>query len=97
MEEFKRWWLSGRQGLSSIMRRLLALKLKTVKFFDTIGGSLKEVIGEASEQAVDINTSQLRISINEVKQAGLSVYNKILILSNEAIEEYNKVKATHNI
>ena len=79
------------------MRRLLALKLKTVKFFDTIGGSLKEVIAEASEQAVDINTSQLRVSLNEVREAGFSIYNKILILSNEAAEEYIRVKTTHNI
>jgi len=27
LEEFQRWWLSGRQGLSGWMRRLLAFKL----------------------------------------------------------------------
>ena len=96
LEEFKRWWLSGRQGLSNIMRRLLALKLKTARFFDTISGSLQEVIQEAADQPVDINTSHLRVSINEVREAGFSVYNKILILSNEAFEEHNKVKAAHN-
>lgn len=95
-DEFKKWWLSGRQGLSNIMRRLLALKLKTARFFDTISGSLSEVIQEAAGQEVEINTSQLRVSINKVEQAGFSIYNKILILSNEAAEEHNKVKASHN-
>nr|AAF25622.1 unknown protein [Sterkiella nova] len=95
-DEFKKWWLSGRQGLSSLMRRLLALKLKTARFFDNISGSLQEVIQEAADQPVDINSSQLRISINQVKEAGFSIYNKFLILSNEAAEEHNKVKANHN-
>ena len=35
-DEFRKWWLSGRQGLSNVMRKLLALKLKTVKFFGSI-------------------------------------------------------------
>jgi hypothetical protein len=34
--EFKKWWLSGRQGLSPWMRRLLAFKLKTIKLFGSI-------------------------------------------------------------
>lgn len=46
-EEFKKWWLSGRQGLSGLMRKLLALKLKSVKFFGTISGTLNEVLEEA--------------------------------------------------
>lgn len=33
-DEFRKWWLSGRQGLSPWMRRLLSLKLKSSKFFD---------------------------------------------------------------
>lgn len=36
LDEFQKWWLSGRQGLSQWMRRLLAFKLKTVKFFGGI-------------------------------------------------------------
>lgn len=35
-EEFSNWWLSGRQGLSPLMRRLLTFKLSTVKFFGNI-------------------------------------------------------------
>lgn len=48
-DEFRKWWLSGRQGLSSLMRRLLAVKLKTVKFFGSINDTLNEVIQEASQ------------------------------------------------
>lgn len=29
-DEFRKWWLSGRQGLSPWMRRLLAFKLRTI-------------------------------------------------------------------
>lgn len=35
-EEFSKWWLSGRQGLSPLMRRLLGFKLKTTKLFGSI-------------------------------------------------------------
>lgn len=33
-EEFCKWWLSGRQGLSPWMRRLLASKLTALKVID---------------------------------------------------------------
>ena len=46
-DEFKKWWLSGRQGLSPWMRRLLAAKLKTLKFMEHISGPLKEVLSES--------------------------------------------------
>lgn len=49
-KEFKQWWLSGRQGLSPTMRRLLALKLKTFKFMDTISGTLKEIMDEMTKE-----------------------------------------------
>ena len=49
LDEFRKWWLSGRQGLSSLMRRLLAVKLKTVKFFGSINDTLNEVIQEAAQ------------------------------------------------
>lgn len=35
-DEFKKWWLSGRQGLSNWMRRLLAFKLKSGKLVGTL-------------------------------------------------------------
>mmetsp|Transcript_11045 Transcript_11045/g.11140 ORF Transcript_11045/g.11140 Transcript_11045/m.11140 type:complete len:109 (+) Transcript_11045:337-663(+) len=54
-EEFSQWWLSGRQGLSKAMRRLLAIKLKTLQFMDSISGTLKETIQEAATQQVDIS------------------------------------------
>lgn len=39
-EEFTAWWLSGRQGLSGMMRRLLAIKIRALKFVDSISGTL---------------------------------------------------------
>lgn len=47
-EEFQQWWLSGRQGLSVLMRKLLAFKIKTLKFVDSISGTIREVIDDAS-------------------------------------------------
>jgi hypothetical protein len=65
-EEFSRWWLSGRQGLSGWMRKLLSFKLNALKFVDSISGTLKETVQEASNQAVDISTNSLSININKV-------------------------------
>jgi hypothetical protein len=48
LDEFRKWWIGGRQGASKWMRRLLALRLKTSKIVDTVGSSLKDVIDEAS-------------------------------------------------
>lgn len=80
------------------MRRLLAIKLKTVKFFGSINETLNEVIQESAQQPVDINSSNLRISLNKVEQhAGTTVYAKLMILSNEVKEQYSKIRATHNI
>lgn len=80
------------------MRRLLALKLKTVKFFGSINETMNEVIQEAAQQPVDINSSHLKISINKVQEhAGTSVFAKLMVLSNELREEYYKIRATHNI
>ena len=44
LDEFKKWWLSGRQGLSNMMRKLLAFKLGTLKFFGSINETMKEVV-----------------------------------------------------
>lgn len=79
------------------MRKLLGLKLKTVKFFGSINETLNEVIQEAATQAVDINTSHLRVSLNKVEHAGTTIFTKLMILSNEVLTEYNKARATHNI
>lgn len=47
---------------------------------------------------MDINTSNLKISINKVEEhAGTSVFAKLMVLSNELREEYHKIRATHNI
>lgn len=47
-QEFQTWWLSGRQGLSGTMRRLLGYKLSALKFVDSISGTLKETLEEAA-------------------------------------------------
>jgi hypothetical protein len=39
-EVFSKWWLSGRQGLSPLMRRVLASKIKGLKLLDTLTGPL---------------------------------------------------------
>lgn len=45
-EEFSKWWLSGRQGLSPWMRRLLASKISALKLIDTLSGPMKDVLSE---------------------------------------------------
>ena len=39
-EEFSKWWLSGRQGLSPWMRRLLASKLRTRNVIDQLSAPM---------------------------------------------------------
>jgi hypothetical protein len=48
--EFSKWWLSGRQGLSPLMRNLLAFKLTSLKLLDTLSAPMKEVRGDANQQ-----------------------------------------------
>jgi hypothetical protein len=78
------------------MRNLLAMKLKATKFFGTISGSLSDVIQDAANQPVDINTSTLKLSLNRVENAGTHLYTKFMVLSNELKEEYNRVRTLHN-
>ena len=47
-EEFSKWWLSGRQGLSPWMRRILASKLKAYKLIDQLSAPMRDVLAEAS-------------------------------------------------
>lgn len=75
-EEFSAWWLSGRQGLSGLMRRLLAFKLNALKFMESISGTLKDTVTEASKEAVDVSTNHVSININKVAHAGFSIYAK---------------------
>lgn len=46
-DEFKTWWLSGKQGLSPWMRRMLGYKLSTIKFLDTMSENIKQVVEES--------------------------------------------------
>jgi hypothetical protein len=96
-DEFKKWWLSGRQGLSPLMRRLLATKLKTLKLIGQISGPLKDVLAEAdSGQAVEMTTNSLSINLNKVTgAAGTLIYVKVLLLSPELREEHNRIKTLH--
>lgn len=94
-DEFKKWWLSGRQGLSPWMRRLLGLKLKSTKFFGTISGTLKDVINESESADVEISKNHLSININKVQQAGLTFFAKLMFLSPELRGEHQRIKTLH--
>lgn len=87
-EEFRKWWLSGRQGLSQWMRRLLAFKLKSVKFFGTISNTLTDVLSEAEESQVadDLQTDSLSLNLNKVELAGTTLHTKLMLLSHEVKE-----------
>lgn len=70
------------------MRKLLGYKLGALKFVDSISGTLKETLEEAANQAVDVSTNNLSININKVEHAGLSVYVKGMLLSQENKTDY---------
>ena len=95
-DEFRKWWLSGRQGLSPWMRRLLGFKIKTNKFFGTIQGTLGEVIKDSSADLIDIATNSLSVNLNKVEHAGTTINAKVLILSKEVKQEFTRLKALHN-
>ncbi len=94
-EEFSAWWLSGRQGLSSWMRRLLAFKLNTLKFVDSISGTLNETIQEAASQQVDIATNTASININKVENSGFGIFLKGMLLTQEVKNDYASIKGLH--
>jgi hypothetical protein len=94
LDEFTKWWLSGRQGLSNLMRKLLSFKIQALKFADHITGTLKEVVNEGEVKG-DISTSQLTVNINQFEDAGLSLYAKYFLLSPELKEDYLKIKGLH--
>ena len=63
--EFAKWWLSGRQGLSPWMRRLLASKLTTLRLLDQLSAPMKEVLADTTHSdADDISTNSLTVNIN---------------------------------
>jgi hypothetical protein len=96
LDEFTKWWLSGRQGLSNVMRKLLSFKIQALKFADQITGTLKEIINDAGSTINnDISTNQLTVNINKVEEAGFSVYYKVLLLSPELKDEYTKIRGLH--
>jgi len=79
------------------MRKLLSFKLKALKFVDQISGTVREVVNAASNEQNELSTNSLTININKVENAGLSVYAKMMIMSKEATENFNRVKTLHNI
>lgn len=95
-EEFRKWWLSGRQGLSPWMRRLLGFKIRTNKFFGTIQGTLGEVLTEATKDNIDIATNTLSVNLNKVEHAGTTFNVKALLLSNEVKHQFVSLKALHS-
>lgn len=66
-EEFSKWWLSGRQGLSPWMRRLLSSKLNALKIIDQLSGPMLEILSGATHSDIqDISTSSLSINLNNL-------------------------------
>jgi hypothetical protein len=94
-DEFRKWWLSGRQGLSPWMRRLLAFKLTSSKFIHSISESLQSVIQEAQTEQVEYTTNSFSVNINKVEHAGTTVYAKVLFLSPELNDEDTRIRSLH--
>lgn len=81
-EEFAKWWLSGRQGLSPWMRTLLGSKVTALKLMDTLSAPMKQILGDVTEASIhDISTSSLTVNVNNVDEPGLSADVKLLFLS----------------
>jgi hypothetical protein len=98
-EEFSKWWLSGRQGLSPWMRRLLASKLSALKVIDQISAPMLEILQEATHSDTeDISTSKLTVNLNTVSETspGLALDAKILFLSPSLHKEHQRVRALHS-
>lgn len=95
-EEFSKWWLSGRQGLSPLMRRLLGFKLKSTQFFGHIQDVLSQTIEEAKNEEVQLNTNHFSLNINKVQNASTTVSAKLMLLSPEAKQEYTRMRVLHN-
>ena len=81
--------------MSQWMRRMLALKLKTLKFIDQISGNIKDVVNEAESEAIEINTNTLSVNINKVDHAGTTLYLKLMGLSPELNHEIARLKGMH--
>ncbi len=97
--EFAKWWLSGRQGLSPLMRRLLSSKLTAVKLFDTLSAPMKEVLGDLSSNdggVQDISTSSFTLNINNVEAPGFSVDARLMFLSPQLQKEHLRVRTLHS-
>lgn len=94
-QEFRTWWLSGRQGLSRWMRTLLAFKLKAIKFADSVQSTVRSVVEESGASGAEISTSSLSININKVQHAGTSLNAKLMFLSPEIKSEYDRIKSMH--
>lgn len=98
-EEFSKWWLSGRQGLSTWMRRLLASKLKSLKLIDQLSGPLMEILKDTTHSdAEDISTSSFTLNINQVSEEapGIALDAKVLFLSPQLHKEHQRVRALHS-
>ena len=98
-EEFSKWWLSGRQGLSPWMRRLLASKITALRLVDQLSAPMREVLTDATHNDLeDISTNSLTINLNKVDPSnpGLALDVKLLFLSPELSKEHVRVRALHS-
>lgn len=79
------------------MRKLLAFKIKTLKFVDSISGTIREVVDDASSIEDPLSTNTLSINVNKVENPGLTLSGKVLILSQETENAYNEAKNLHKL
>ncbi len=89
-DEFKAWWLSGKQGLSKFMRQMLGIKLKAVKALNTVSGNLKEVVEEAAKEAnpADMSCNSFKVNVNKFDTSGIMISTVAHLLSPAANEEF---------
>jgi len=97
-DEFKTWWLSGKQGLSLWMRRLLGYKLSTVKFLDSMSENIKSVVEESKADSTgdDLITNSVRLNLNKFDEAGMMLNARLTFLSPQLKEELNRIRGVHS-
>lgn len=86
-EEFRHWWLSGRQNVSPLMKRLINLVIKTQKLIGAFSGPLVHAL-QSNTDADEIGTSSLSVNLNKVEHAGTTFQIKASLLSPEQKESY---------
>lgn len=96
-DEFKRWWLSGRQNQSPWMRNMLAYKLTNTKLLETFQNSFGEVIrSSTSFEDKEMVTDSFTVNINRPEHVGTHIHAKLHLLSKEVRAHYQRLKVLHS-